>query len=223
MKCIKCGKENKKKAKYCASCGASLLDVSAKKQKNIKRRIILTVFILVFIAAVSGVILLVYGTLQENRHKDNAQAAVTEFLERYKACDPAASELLAGTGDIEMSYEGISSSFADGLSYEIISCRKDSDNLYIVEIQTTTIDFEKLFTVSTEETVENYGEDNVTDHLLDVMAQKITDDTCETKTIPAQVSVLKINEEYKIQMDGSLANALSGGMNDYLESLTGGE
>ena len=122
-----------------------------------------------------------------------------------------------------MSYEGISSSFADGLSYEIISCRKDSDNLYIVEIQTTTIDFEKLFTVSTEETVENYGEDNVTDHLLDVMAQKITDDTCETKTIPAQVSVLKINEEYKIQMDGSLANALSGGMNDYLESLTGGE
>lgn len=223
MKCIKCGKENKKKAKYCASCGASLLDVSAKKQKNIKRRIILTVSILVFIAAVSGVILLVYGTLQENRHKDNAQAAVTEFLERYKACDPAASELLAGTGDIEMSYEGISSSFADGLSYEIISCRKDSDNLYIVEIQTTTIDFEKLFTVSTEETVENYGEDNVTDHLLDVMAQKITDDTCETKTIPARVSVLKINEEYKIQMDGSLANALSGGMNDYLESLAGGE
>lgn len=223
MKCIKCGKENKKNAKYCASCGASLLSVSAKKQKNIKRRIILTVSILFFLAAGAVVILLVSGILQENRDKDRAQAAVTEFLERYKACDPAASELLAGTGDIEMSYEGISSSFADELSYEVISSRKDSDDLYIVEIQTTTIDFEKLFTVSAEETVKNYGEDNVTDHLLDVMQQKITGDTCETKTIPAQVSVLKINGEYKIQMDGSLANALSGGMNDYLESLAGGE
>lgn len=223
MKCIKCGKENKKNAKYCASCGASLLSVPAKKQKNIKRRIILTVSILFFLAAGAVVILLVSGILQENRDKDRAQAAVTEFLERYKACDPAASELLAGTGDIEMSYEGISSSFADELSYEVISSRKDSDDLYIVEIQTTTIDFEKLFTVSAEETVKNYGEDNVTDHLLDVMQQKITGDTCETKTIPAQVSVLKINGEYKIQMDGSLANALSGGMNDYLESLAGGE
>lgn len=223
MKCIKCGKENKKNAKYCASCGASLISTPAKKQKNIKRRIILTVSILVLIAAVSAVVLLILGILQENRDKECAQAAVTEFLERYKACDPAASELLAGTGDIEMSYEGISSSFADELSYEVISSRKDSDDLYIVEIQTTTIDFEKLFTVSAEETVKNYGEDNVTDHLLDVMQQKITGDTCETKTIPAQVSVLKINGEYKIQMDGSLANALSGGMNDYLESLAGGE
>lgn len=223
MKCIKCGKENKKSAKYCTSCGASLLWAPTKRQKNIKRRIILTVSILVPLAAVAAVVLLVHGILQENRNKDCAQAAVTEFLERYKACAPAASELLAGTADIAMSYEGISSSFADRLSYEIISCRKDSDNLYIVEIQTTTIDFEKLFTVSVEETVENYGEDNVTDHLLDVMQQKITDDTSETKTIPAQVPVLKIDGEYKIQMDGSLANALSGGMNDYLESLAGGE
>lgn len=223
MKCIKCGKENKKNARYCASCGASILSVPDKKQKNSKRRIILTVSILVFLAAVAAVVLLVPGILQENRNKDRAQAAVTEFLEMYKACDPAASELLAGTEDIAMSYGGISSSFADRLSYEIISCRKDSDDLYIVEIQATTIDFEKLFTVSAEETVKNYGEDNVTDHLLDVMEQKITDDTCETKTIPAQVSVLKIDEEYKIQMDGSLANALSGGMNDYLESLAGGE
>ena len=223
MKCIKCGKENKKNAKYCASCGASLISIPAKKQKNIKRRIFLTILIFVFLAAVASAVLLVPGILQENRDKDRAQAAVTEFLERYKACDPAASELLAGTDDIAMSYEGISSSFADRLSYEVISCRKDSDNLYIVEIQTTTIDFEKLFTVSAEETVKNYGEDNVTDHLLDVMQQKITDDACETKTIPAQVSVLKIDEEYKIQMDGSLANALSGGMNDYLESLAGGE
>lgn len=223
MKCIKCGKENKKNAKYCASCGASLISIPAKKQKNIKRRIFLTILIFVFLAAVASAVLLVPGILQENRDKDHAQAAVTEFLERYKACDPAASELLVGTDDIAMSYEGISSSFADRLNYEIISCRKDSDDLYIVEIQTTTIDFEKLFTVSTEETVENYGEYNVTDHLLDVMQQKITDDACETKTISAQVPVLKIDEEYKIQMDGSLANALSGGMNDYLESLAGGE
>ena len=92
-----------------------------------------------------------------------------------------------------------------------------------MEIQTTTIDFEKLLTASVEETVENYGEDNVTDHLLDVMQQKITDDTCEKRNLSAQVSVLKIDGECKIQMDGSLANALSGGMNDYLESLAGGE
>ena len=223
MKCIKCGKGNKKNAKYCASCGASLLSVPAKKQKNSKRRIILPVSILVFLAAVAAIVLLVPRILQENRDKDRAQAAVTEFLERYRACDPAASELLAGTDDIAMNYEGISSSFADRLSYEIISCRKDSDDLYIVEIQATTIDFEKLFTVSSEETVKNYGEDNVTDYLLDVMQQKITEGDCEIKTISAQVSVLKNDEEYKIQMDGSLANALSGGMNDYLESLAGGE
>ena len=223
MKCIKCGKENKRNAKYCASCGASLINVPTKRQKNVKRRIILTISILVFIAAVAAVVLLVPGILQENRNKAHVQAVVTEFLERYKACDPAASELVVGTDDIAMSYEGISSSFADRLSYEIISCRRDSDALYLVEIQTSTIDFEKLFTVSIEETVKKYGEGNVTDHLLDVMQQKIADDTCETKIIPAQVSVLRIDEEYKIQMDGSLANALSGGMNDYLESLAGGE
>lgn len=223
MKRVKCGKENKKNAKYCVSCGASLSNAPAEKRKNIKRRIILTVVILVCLVAVSVVLLLVPGILQENKDKDNAQATVTEFLERYKACDPAASELLAGTEDIAMSYEGISSAFADGLSYEIISCRKDSDNLYIVEIQATTIDFEKLLTASVEEIVENYGKDNVADHLLDVMQQKITDDTCEKRNLSAQVSVLKIDGECKIQMDGSLANALSGGMNDYLESLAGGE
>lgn len=222
MKCYKSKNNNKRNEKHCASREESFSNTSVNSKKKTKRCMgIATILFLLIVAA--GVVFVIPEIFESKQARNQAQETVNAFLDRYHACDPAASELLAGTEDIAMSYEGIPSSFAEKLRYEIISCRKDSDDLYIVEIQATTMDFEKLFTVSAEETAENYGEDNVTDYLLDVIQQKITDDACETKTISAQVPVLKIDGEYKIQMNGSFANALSGGMNDYLESLAGGE
>lgn len=73
------------------------------------------------------------------------------------------------------------------------------------------------------ETVESYGEENPSDYLLDTMQRKIDSGNYDIQENLTALSVHKVNGEIKIQMNTSLANALPGGMNEYLESLTGGE
>ena len=95
--------------------------------------------------------------------------------------------------------------------------------MFTVEIRAETIDFEKIFTDSYQNAVEQYGEQKAAENVLSIMQQKCEEGKYETKAITAESTVLKINGTFKIQMNSALANALSGGMNDYLISLEGGE
>lgn len=150
---------------------------------------------------------------------------IKEFLEGYRQKDEKISELLLGTSETDiMSFEGISAYFADGLEYEIKSCKKKEENLYNVEIEIKTIDFQQLFSDSYQETIDKYGEEGIADEFMSEMEQNIKEQDSEVNKSTCNVNLIKLNNEFKIQMDSSFANALTGGMNDYLASLQqGGE
>lgn len=164
-------------------------------------------------------------TKEKTSEEKIVENQIKEFLEGYKQKDEKISELLLGTSEADsMSFEGISAYFADGLEYEIKSCKKKEDDLYNVEIEIKTIDFEQLFSNSYQETVDKYGEEGITDKFMSEMEQNIKEKDYEVNKSVCNVNLMKLNDEFKIQMDSSLANALTGGMNDYLASLQqGGE
>lgn len=224
MICSKCGKENKDTAKFCAACGAKLKSSPGKKNHPRKPgRLLIAVVIIIALIVVAVAAVFAVRLVGDMQDKKKAEEVVSGFLDSYQACDPAASEFLTGTEDIAMNYEGISAFFADRLTYDIVSAEKASENLYTVRIEVETIDFEKAFTDSYQEAEEQVGEEKAATAFLDIMQSKLESSDCATKAISADVSVSNIDGTFRIQMDNSLANALSGGMNDYLLSLTGGE
>lgn len=212
-------KNSKEKMERFVSTEPPNLSNVVKRRK--KRFVVIVILFLLVIAA--GAVAFIPTGLEEYRSKKNIEKTVTEFLVRYSSCDPSASELLAGTEDVEMNYEGISKYFANNLKYKIESVNQDSDDVFTVEIRAETIDFEKIFTDSYQNAVEQYGEQKAAENVLSIMQQKCEEGKYETKAITAESTVLKINGTFKIQMNSALANALSGGMNDYLISLEGGE
>lgn len=156
--------------------------------------------------------------------KNIVEQQVANFFEGYKKRDASISELLVGGTETDnMKFEGISTYFAEELKYEIKSCKKQDDNTYNVKVKVQTIDFEQLFLLSYQETIEGYGEEGISEHFMDEMEQNIKENNWVIKEVTCNVVVRKINDTFKIQMDSSLANALSGGMNEYLNSLQGGE
>ncbi len=175
--------------------------------KRIKISII--VFITVFLLVGCG-----------DERKGYAEEQVSVFLDRYKQKDNAVSELLLGITETDyMSFEGISSYFAEELKYKIKSCKREEESLYKVEVEIQTIDFKQLFLDSYQETVEKYGEENITDFFEEQMEQNIKEKEYETIKTVCNVVVREVNDEFKIEMSGSFANALTGGMNDYLNGL----
>ena len=92
-----------------------------------------------------------------------------------------------------------------------------------MEVKIETIDFRKLFTDSYQETVEKYGEEGIAENFMNEMEKNIIEKKHEVTKVVCSIGVRKINDNFKIQMDSSLANALTGGMNEYLSSLQGGE
>lgn len=157
-------------------------------------------------------------------NKKHIERQVVAFFEGYQEKNPDISTMLVGGADAnDMAFEGISEYFAEELKFNVKSCKKVEKNLYHVNVEVKTINFEKVLMESYEETVEKYGEERINDKFLEIMEKNIQDDRVDKKITNCTVVVRKINGEYKIQMDGYLANALTGGMNEYLNSLQGGE
>ncbi len=165
-----------------------------------------------------SVILLVGCSTDKNEQL--VQQRVTEFFEGYKNKDESISKFLIGSSEMDnMSFNGTSVYFAESLTYEIKSCKKTSDTDYIVEAKVETIDFKDLFTTSYNQTVEKYGENGIADNFINEMEQQISKKEYTVSKFTCNVTVRNIDNEFKIQMDSSLANALTGGMNEYLDSL----
>lgn len=168
------------------------------------------------------VVLLLVGCRDEKM--ENAEEQVSIFLDRYKQKDNAVSELLLGVAETDyMNFEGISSYFAEELNYKIKSCNREEENLYKVEVEIQTINFEQLLLDSYQETVEKYGEEKIADFFVEKMEQNIKEKEYEYIKIVCNVVVRELNDEFKIEMNSSFANALTGGMNEYLDRLQGGK
>lgn len=177
---------------------------------------ITTIIILLSVSLILG------GCKDPNEEKAEKQVAI--FLDGYQKQDESISKLLLGTSEADyMSFEGISRHFANELKYKIKSCKKEQENFYNVEVEVETINFERLFSDSYQETIEKYGEEGILENFLKVMEENISEKEYESNKIVCNVIVRKLNDEYRIQMDSSLANALTGGMNEYLNLLQGGK
>lgn len=168
------------------------------------------------------IIITVLLTGCKDEDNDIAKEKMEIFLEGYKQQDDTISELLLGNHRSEnMMFEGVSQYFANKMEYKIKSCKKEDRGIYKVKVEIQTIDFEKLFLYSYQTTIEKYGTEGIVDNFLNEMEQIILDEKYETINNTCDVLVREVNNELKIQMDGFLANALTGGMNEYLNSLQG--
>lgn len=183
------------------------------KKRKVLRILIILLFVLVFV-------LVGYNEV----NKIVAKERVVTFLNGYQQQDTTIGKLLLGTTETDsMSFEGVSAYFADELEYEIISCRREKKNVYNVEVKVQTIDFEQVFSDAYQTTIERYGEEGVAENFLNDMEQNIQAKEYELNKVTCNIIVRKLNNEFKIQMDSSFANALTGGMNEYLSSLQGGQ
>lgn len=181
------------------------------------KKTILPIILFLIVSLITGC------SLFRDENKEVVEQQVTTFLEGYKEKDASISKLLIGNSESNMTFEGVSAYFAEKLEYKIKSCKKTNDISYSAEVEIKTIDFENLFTSSYKETIEKYGEEGVVENFINEIEQNIKDDNYKIKKVICNVSVKKINDEFKIQMDSSLANALTGGMNEYLAFLQKGE
>lgn len=155
-----------------------------------------------------------------DKNEQLVEQKVTDFFEGYKNKDKSISKFLIGSSEMDsMSFDGISVYFAEKLNYEIKSCKKTSDTEYNVEAEVETIDFKDLFTTAYDQTVEEYGESGITNNFINEINKKISNNDYTKSEFTCNVIVRNIDDEFKIQMDSSLANALTGGMNEYLDSL----
>ena len=155
-----------------------------------------------------------------DKNGDMAQKQLSDFLDGYKQKNEAISKDLLGSSDTDiMMFNGISGYFADKLEYDIKSCKKNGNDNYNVKVEIETIDFEKLFSRSYHDTVEEYGDEGIEKNLLNKMEEEIKKGNYEMYMATCNVTLKKVDDRFKIQMDSSLANALTGGMNEYLNSL----
>ncbi|MGN0441163.1 MAG: lipoprotein [Acutalibacteraceae bacterium] len=155
-----------------------------------------------------------------NQNDDAVKQCVTNFFDGYKKKDVSIAKFLVGSPESDgMNFEGISAYFADNLIYKIKACEKTSETDYSVEVEVETIDFKQLFTDSYNETVDKFGEDGIVHNFMDEMEQNIVDKDYRLSEFECKVKVRNVGDVFKIQMDSSLANALTGGMNEYLASM----
>lgn len=178
-----------------------------------KKKIILLLMIMFVMTACSSSRLDVEG----------AKQTVDTFLSRYHLKDASCAEFLLGNGeDSFFSFDGISEYFASELKYEIKSVTTE-DDMCIVKVDIENIDFKDSIEKSYEEAVNLYGEEYASLYIKDMFIDYIESNKMKRVQNTYEVVVRYINDEWKIEMDLNLSDALTGGMNTYIGSLKGGE
>lgn len=154
-----------------------------------------------------------------NNEIETAKNQVILFLNDYIQKDPNIFKYVVGSSESDnIEYNGISKFFAEHFTYEIKECKKTDENTFDIKIKASTIDFGKLFEETYNFMTMNYP-DSSSDEIVKKMEENIINNKFEKFVVECDIVVLKINDEYKIQFDASLANALTGGMNEYINSI----
>lgn len=149
---------------------------------------------------------------------DMSQKAVQQFLALYQARDSSAGSYIADRMDEEMEFNGFQAVLADRLSFEIQKSKKEDEN-YIVSVLIHNVDFQAAF----EELSQEINVSSVTEsEILEQLKAKLQSESAKMKEFEVEVPVRKDGEEYKLILTSELSNALFGGYNEYLTSLTGG-
>lgn len=210
--CSKCGSKLDEKTGLCPFCN----DVG-KSQKC--KFLIRFLGIIVAVAIISAGGLFLFRDSFNNQLDTNdisdCEEAVTNFLSLYQKLDGSAAEYLADRTD-EIQYNGIQAMLAKKMKYTVGKV-KQTKGQNLVSTQITTVDFKEAF-----ETVSLSVDDSMdSSEIIELLYDEINSDSVPIRTFSIDIPVIRIENEYKIQLNYELSNALFGGFNEYLSELTG--
>lgn len=161
------------------------------------------------------------GGTEKKLSKEEQEACVEiagDFLSRYQKMDSSVAELLyMGDGE-ELSFDGYQGAFAEQIEYEIGDFKQNGANAW-VEVQISNADFKAAF----ESAVETAGEENGEQAILDAFSAILASEECPRREFECTLYLASDAGAWKVFMDSSLSNALTGGATEYFsEYLMGG-
>ena len=176
------------------------------------------------IAVVAAAAFLIKSIVTPNNQKDEmnkiAESTVSEFLTAYQRKDSAAGKYMTITsiGNHEIKYDGLQGMVAEKLTYNIVSSKRDIEENEIIYV---TVDIKNLNLPEIFATIEMSEDDP--DQLLENLYELIKADNAPQKPYNCIIAVQQYPSGMRIELNAELSNALFGGFNEYLASLSAAE
>lgn len=175
---------------------------------NMRKRIYILVFVL---------ILLLVGCGKSNDEELEIKDTVQTFLESYQSLDGSVGEYLADYNENNLQFNGFQSILAQQMTFKMGKVDY-SDDGYLVNVKISNVDFQAVF----EEIIEEYTVDDTEEDILKKLSNKLEDESAKRKDFEVEILIQQTEDAYEIILTPELSNALLGGYNEYLTSLTGG-
>lgn len=173
-----------------------------------KKQFFILLFFLIFILVGCG-----SSNDEELEIKDNVQT----FLEGYQLLDESIGEYLVDYKESNLEFNGFQSILAQQMTFKIGNVEL-SDDGYLVNVKISNVDFQAAF----EEIIEEYTVDDTEENILKKLGNKLEDESAKRKDFEVEVLIQQTEDAYEIILTPELSNALLGGYNEYLTSITGG-
>ncbi len=149
---------------------------------------------------------------EETKIKDNVQM----FLEGYQSLDGSIGQYLANYNENEIQFNGFQSILAQQMTFKIEKV-EHSEAGYSVNVKISNVDFQVVF----ENIVEGYSINDTEENILTKLRDSLEDDSAPKKDFDVEILIQQTGDIYEIILTSELSNALLGGYNEYLASLTG--
>jgi hypothetical protein len=150
---------------------------------------------------------------EELEIKDNVQA----FLEGYQSLDGSIGKYLADYDKDNIQFNGFQSILAQQIIFKVGKV-EHLDNEFLVNVKINNVDFQAAF----EQIIEEYTANDTEEDILNKLINKLEDESAQRKDFDVEILIQQTGDTYEIILTPELSNALLGGYNEYLTSLTGG-
>lgn len=157
------------------------------------------------------------GCGSSNNEEIKIVGNVQTFLEGYQSLDGSIGEYLADYDKDTLKFTGFQSILAQQMTFKIGKVER-SDDGYLVNVKISNVDFQAVF----EEIIEEYTVDDTEEDILKKLSNKLEDESAKRKDFDVKILIQQTGDAYEIILTPELSNALLGGYNEYLTSLTGG-
>ena len=165
----------------------------------------------------SLLIFMLVGCGSSNNEELKIVDNVQNFLEGYQSLDGSIGEYLADYDKDTFKFIGFQSILAQQMTFKIGKVERSADG-YLVNVKISNVDFRAVF----EEIIEEYTVGDTEENILKKLRNKLEDESAKRKDFDVEILIQQTGDTYEIILTPELSNALLGGYNEYLTSLTGG-